>query len=279
MKKAEMKKKLKEITANKRVRFVTKIVLLSLVGLIAFRLFLLVFPIRHFDIGRDTLYDVNDIVNASGIRSGKPLYAINKRKAEKKIIEECPHVKSVRIKQKFPNTVYFEIEESVAGWYIQVGDDFYALDYDLKVIVETYQEETMKERGLTKLVLPELETVIIGEVPKFGSDDEQLVEETLTIIHTIRTNDIKENMDALDLSNRFEIKMTVYEKFDVNFGDMNDAETKFDMITRIVAKSKESGYAGGEINVIDPLASSFRGYFESASTDIETTETNKREDE
>lgn len=261
MKKAEIKQKFKQLIANRRFRFISGIVLAVLAALVVFRLFLLVFPVRQFELAGDTHYDINEIVDASKIRSGTPLYAINKSKAEKNIIEGCPYVKSVKIKQKFPNKVRLEIEERVAGWYIQVGTDFYALDYDLKVLLETYQEDDLKVRGLTKLELPELESVIVGEYPSFGNGDELLISETLKIIDSIRNHEIKEIITYLNLQNRFQIKLTVKETFDVNFGDMNDAQTKFAMIKRIVHESEFAGYAGGEINVINPLAHSFRGYF------------------
>ena len=279
MKKAEMKLKLRAIIANPKVRKIGGIALCVLAFLVIFRLFLLVFPIREFEIKGDTHYDINEIIDASQIKSGTPLYGLNKSKAEKNIIKGCPYVKSVKIKRKFPGKVSLEVEERVAGWYIQVGNDFYALDYDMKVLLETYNEEELTVRGLTKLVLPELESVIVGEYPTFGGGDELLISETLKIIDSIRNHKIKDEMTYLNLENRFQIKLTVKETFDVNFGDMNDAQTKFAMIEKVVQESEFLGYAGGEINVINPLAHSFRGYFADGDDSQDTTEDEQNEQE
>ncbi len=259
MKKVEMKRKMKELMAKKRFRYIVGGALCVLALICVFRLFLLMFPVKQFEISGDTHYDINEIVDGAGIKSGQRLYAINKSKVEKRLIENCPYIKSVKIKQKFPNKVCFEIEERVAGWYVQVGDDFYALDYDLKVLLETYNEESLKERGLTKLVLPELEAVVCGEYPKFGNGDEHLISETLKIIDEVRTHRIKERLTYLNLENRFEIKLTVDETYRVNFGDIKDADSKFSLIEGIIENSMFSGYTGGEINVVDPLLHTFKG--------------------
>ena len=269
MKKAEIKQKLKELIATRAFKKACGMMLCVLAFLVVLRLFLLVFPIRSFEIEGDTYYSINEIIDASKLRSGSPLYGINESKAKKNILKGCPYITDVKIKQKFPGKVCFVVEEGEPGWYIQVGTNFYALDYDLKVLLESYSEEDMILRGLTKLELPELESVIVGEYPSFGKGDELLMSETLKVIDTVRNHRIKEKMTYLDLSNRFEIKFTVNETFDVNFGDIKDADEKFALIEKIVSESELEGYAGGEINVIIPSAHSFRGYFADVEDETE----------
>ena len=174
MKKAEIKQKLKELIATRAFKKACGMTLCVLAFLVVLRLFLLVFPIRSFEIEGDTYYSINEIIDASKLRSGSPLYGINESKAKKNILKGCPYITDVKIKQKFPGKVCFVVEEGAPGWYIQVGTNFYALDYDLKVLLESYSEEDMILRGLTKLELPELESVIVGEYPSFGKGDELL---------------------------------------------------------------------------------------------------------
>ncbi len=272
----KLKRKINKLMTVKPIKYITGGVICLVALVVVFRLFLLVFPIKSFEIQGDTHYDVNEIVDAAEIRSGQRLYAINEKKTAKKLIEGCPYIKDVKIKQKFPSTVCFVIEERVAGWYIQVGDSFYALDYDLKVLLEGYDEQDMKDRGLTKLVLPELQSVVTGEYPTFGNGDEHLISETLKIIDTVRTHRIKERLTYINLENRFEIKLAVGDKYTVNFGDTDDFETKVSMVEEIIKKSIVQGYDGGEINVINPDAHSFRGFYDNKP---EATEPSKSDDE
>ncbi len=278
MKKLGIKHRADQLIANKRVRRIVLILLCVIVALCVFRLLLLLFPVKEFEIEGDTKYDLNEIVNAAGIRTGDRLYGINKSKVEKKILEKCPYIESVKIKRKFPNTVCFVIQERGSGWYLQVGEDFYALDYDLKVLMETFDEQMLKDRGLTKLVLPQLQSAVagIGEVPEFGKDDERLRSETVKIIDTIRTNDIKDRLTYLDLSNRFEIKMVIDGTYTVDFGDMDDADKKINMILVTIADAQKDGYVGGEIYVVSPSNVDFRGYFpDGTKEDADSAEENE----
>ncbi len=265
MKKVGIKHRVEQLIANKRVRRIVLILLCAIVALCVFRLLLLLFPVKEFEIQGDTKYDLNEIVNAAGIRTGDRLYGLSKSKAEKRLLEKCPYIESVKIERRFPNTVCFVIKERGSGWYLQVGEDFYALDYDLRVLMETFDEQMLKDRGLTKLILPEPESAIAGRHPEFGKGDERLVSETLRIIDVIRTNDIKDRLSLVDLSNRFEIKMVVDGTYSVDFGDMEDADKKIEMLLKTIADAQDNGYVGGEINFITPSNVGFRGYFSDVS--------------
>ena len=255
-------KKTKRIDRKARLRKILLsrqfcITLLVVMGLLVFiclvKVVLGFMPVKHFTVEGDTHYDVIEIINASGIRSGDKLYRINEKKAEEKLIKGCPYIKSVKIKQKFPNTVCFVVEEQEPGWYIQVGKDFYGLDYDMKVLLETYVEDDFIDRGLTKLVLPELKEVIVGELPRFAKDEDQL-EETLKIIDLFRTNEIKSRLTGLDLSNRFEIKLEIDNSYEVYFGDISSFDIKMNFLTEVLKEAENRGYGSGTIRWDEPYS-------------------------
>ena len=254
---------------------ITVFLIMSLLALICLIKVVLGFmPVKHFKLEGETHYDISEIISASGIRSGDKLYKINENSAESKIVKGCPYVKTVRIKRSFPNTVCFVVEEQEPGWYVQVGNDFYGLDYDMKVLLETYIEDDFIERGLTKLTLPELETLIVGELPKFASDDPQLMKETLKIIDAFRTHEMKGILTGLDLTNRFEIKLEIDNSYEVYFGDMTSFDVKMKALTEVLRKSTvEYGYAGGTITW-DEAYSSFalKGEFPDPSESESETE-------
>lgn len=261
MRKDETRTKIRAIMMSKKF-FIITISVMSLMALISVvGVFLRFVGVGSFRIKGDTDYTLSQLISNSGIRGGDAMYTVNEKEAEELLLRKCPYLKSVKVKKKFPNVICFEVEERVLGWYLEVSGDYYALDYDMQVLLETYDEQSLKDRGLTKLVLPELENAICGSVPSFGGDNEQLQTETLKIIDTFRTNPLKERLTFLDLTNRFQIKMTLDETFEVNLGDMNDISTKLETIKETVSKGKEAGYAGGEINMITPTACSFRGRY------------------
>ena len=282
-------KKAKRKESSSRVRkillspqfCITVLVVMSLLTLLCLVKVILGFmPVKHFKVEGDTHYDISEIISASGIRSGDKLYRIDEDKAAQKLVKGCPYIKTVKIKQRFPNTVCFVVQEQEPGWYIQVGKDFYGLDYDMKVLLETYIEDDFIDRGLTKLVLPELEEIIVGELPKFASDDEQLMKETLKIIDAFRTHAMKERLTGLDISNRFEIKLEIDNSYEVYFGDMTSFDVKMKALTEVLKKSSEEyGYAGGTVTWDEAYGSfALKGVFPDPSeTDGENSDENATE--
>ena len=260
-KNGDKKKAFKSLIEKKTTKRVIMAIAAVVALFVIFRLFLLFFSVRHFEIEGDTKYTLNEIVNAAGIRMGDRLYYIDEDEVEERILNRCPHIQSVSIECDFPNTVIFVIEERKTGWYLQVGEDYMVLDYDLKVIAETANELELTERGLTKLVLPELESAVVGKNPEFGKGDQRLKSETVKVLYEIRNDPMKNRITYLNLENRFEIKLTVDFTYEVYFGDMGESETKFEMIEKIIENSKAKGYVGGKITFNGPTDPAFDGYF------------------
>ena len=169
------------------------------------------------------------------------------------ILKNCPYVKSVEIETIFPDTVCFVIVEKELGWYLEFGKEYYSLDYDMELLALESNEERVTKRGLTKLILPQVEEVIISEnkdepnVPVFASNDEQLRKETLEIIDKFRTHEIKSRLSMLDLSNRFQISMTIDQKYEVYFGEMSNFDIKMKTLQKVLEEAEKSGYIGGEL--------------------------------
>lgn len=274
-------KKVKRKESNGRIRRILLsaqfcITVLVIMGLLAFiclvRVVLGFMPVKHFALEGNTHYDISEVISASGIRSGDKLYGINEKKATEKLIAECPYIKTVKIKQKFPTTVCFVVEDREPGWYIQVGKNFYGLDFDMRVLQETYVDKELIERGLTKLVLPELEIVFVGELPNFASGDDQLKRETLEIIESFRSHEIKARLTGLDVSNRFEIKLQIDNSYEVYFGDIKNFDIKMEFLTEVLKKAEESGYSGGTITWDEGYSSfGFKGvYADPSESESET---------
>ena len=278
MKRAKSKVKtgrLRRILLSKQF-CISVLIVMSLLALICLvKLIFGFMPVKSYMVEGITSYDITELISASGIKEGDRLYKINEKQVESVMVRKCPYLKTVKIKQKFPNTVCFVVEEEETGWYVQVGYDFYALDYNLKVLFETYDEQPLIDRKLTKLTLPELEEIITGELPIFASEDPQLKKETLEIIDAFRTHELKGLLTVLDLSNRFEIKLQIDTKFDVYFGDMTSFDIKMKALIGVIktAVSDKYGFVGGTITW-DENSGTFalKGKLPDSSETDETTE-------
>lgn len=274
MRKGKARYFIKAIMLSKQF-FIATVSVMGVLALVCFLCIVMRFVgIGSFEIEGETDYKLSELISVSGLRTGDRLYEVDEKEAEELLLEGCPYLKSVNVKKKFPNKICFEVEERVLGWYVEIGEDYYALDFDLLVLLETYSEESLIERGLTKLVLPELESAMCDYLPEFGRGDEHLISETLKIVDTFRSHAVKQRLTKLDLSNRFEIKLTIDESFEVSLGDISNIETKLKTVIEVIETQLDNGYVGGEINMITPTSYSFKGVFaEQSEEQNEETDT------
>ncbi len=219
--------------------------------------------IKNFEIVGVSRYDERDIINASLLKRGDRLYTLDLDLVEEQILSECPYLESVEVTARFPNTVRFSVEERTPQWYIDLAGDYYVLDADLVVMTEVASEEMLLKEGVTKLTLPNVTRVMRGELPEFGTvegvRDETEIRKTLELISTVRRTTFKARISALDLSNRFDIKMTVDGSYFVSLGDMSSFDAKLREVEAILNSDRAKQYPSANIDVsTDGVPASFK---------------------
>ncbi|MBE6546865.1 MAG: FtsQ-type POTRA domain-containing protein [Ruminococcaceae bacterium] len=191
-------------------------------------------------------YEPEDLIGASGIKIGDALYAVEESAVEERMLKSCPYLESVRIEQKFPNKLRIIVTEKAPRWYLEISGSKYALDNDLVVLTQT-----AKTDGMTKLVLPDVKSVLYGQLPTFG-DSETTVRKTLEVISAIRQSPFRDRLTEVDLASRWDIRMVVDGRFSVSMGDMTDFEAKLKAVEEILDSDRLSGCVGGEVDVSVP---------------------------
>lgn len=237
--------------------------LLRLVLLIAMALLLLLggigivkgfMRVKHFEIKGISVYDLNDLVNASGVKRGDLLYGIDEEEVEARILSECPYLESVEVRLKFPNRLELRVEGRAAQWYLELAGTKYALDGDFTVMAET-----LKTDGITKLILPQVQSALQGQVPQFGQSETE-VKKTAEVLSAIRQTTFKSRLTLVDLSSRWDIRMEVDGAYQILMGDMTDFEAKLKAVEAILAQESLSNYATGQI-VISKGPGGYTGAF------------------
>ena len=247
------------------VRAVTALVLTVAMSLLcALSLFLYgrsFIGIRRFDVVGVSRYDGRDIVNASRLKLGDRLYTLDLDQVEEQILSECPYLESVEVRCRFPNTICFSVVEKLPCWYIDLAGDYYVLDADLVVMTEVSSEKMLLAEGVTKLTLPNVTHVMCGELPEFaiknGEQDEIELRRTLELISIVTQSPFKSRITALDLSNRFQISMTVDGSYYVSMGDMTAFEEKLREVERTLGTEQAKQYPSAEIDVSNPKLPAF----------------------
>lgn len=199
--------------------------------------------VKTFEIVGMSRYEKEDIVSASGVKTGSYLYSLDKHAIEEKILLNCPYLETVSVQAKFPNRLRIAVEGKDPQWYLAIAGSCYALDSNLVVIAETANTD-----GITKLILPHVQRAVYGEVPLFA-DTETERKKTLEVISAIRNMAFKERLTEVNLESRWDIRLVVDGKYDVLMGDMNDFDAKLKSVEAFLKQNSVSSWGEGTITL------------------------------
>ena len=243
-----------EVNVKRLTHFLILLVLAVLTVLGGVRIVRGFMRVKHFELRGISVYELNDLVNASGLKRGDLLYAIREEEVEQRILAECPYLESVELTPHFPNRLEFRVEGRAAQWYVELADTKYALDGDFVVM-----EETIKTDGMTKLILPNVQSAMVGQVPVFGQSETE-VKKTAEVLSAIRQTTFKSRLTLVDLESRWDIRLEVDGAYRILMGDMSDFEAKLRAVESILQQESLSDYTSGQI-VITKGTGGYTGAF------------------
>ena len=251
----------REITVEIDILTALSVALIILMGVLLLFSFVDFFGdflgVKYFEIEGECPYTEGELAVGAGINKGDKLYRLDKSKAEKEIIANCPYVEKVNIKTSFPNKIRFVVECYEPIWYVEISGDYYVLDEELCVLEETKNKERLYEWGVTSLTLPNVKRAVVGEKIVFGGSEVE-TEATLKIIETVLASPIRDMMSGVDIDNRYDIhfeldSLTGEDKlegrFFVSVGGYSRLDAKLDYIARALEKENLEGVSGGTIDV------------------------------
>ncbi len=241
-----------EVDVRKLVRFA---VLLLMIFLCVFCLIFCVrrfLTVQKFSMSGISEYELEEIVAASGVKRGDRWVSLDSQEIAQNVCDGCPYVAWVKVSFRFPNQLHFSVEGKLGVWYIEVEDRKYSLDPELVVITDTENTD-----GMTKLILPNLQSAIAGELPVFGESQTEL-KKTLELVSMIRESPLKGRLTLVDLSDRTNIALEIDGRYRALLGDSSNFEAKIGEIMMILSQEAVKNSVGGEINVTVPGHSGFR---------------------
>ena len=218
-------------------------------------------PVKSFELSGMVTYDKSEIIGLSGIDRGMRMGSIKTDEVEQRLLDSCPKIENVTVEKRFPNKIVFRIEEKTPEWYIEVSGSYYALAEDMMVIEETVNRQKFIDLGVPQLILPELRSLILGQIPEFGdkTDEERAdVVKSLELIAAIRRTNFKSRMTLVDVESRFDVNIVIDGKYKVYMGDVSDVEEKLKAVEKILKSDQLKGYAGAEIDASIPATVSVR---------------------
>lgn len=247
---------------SKKILLIAITVLMCAAALLTLFIYVRSFlPVTKFVIMGVTQYDNAEVIGNSGVEKGDKLYGLDLEEVENTLLERCPYFEQVSVKREFPNKLVIRAVEKIPVWYIEVSGNYYSLDTGFLVIEESYSKEKFVNLGISELVLPNVRSLICGELPDFGEDETE-IKRALELIFTIQASTLKRRMTLVDIESRFDVNVVIDGKYEVYLGDSSNVGEKLVAVEKILNSGSLNDYAGAQIDASIPETVNVRRVYE-----------------
>lgn len=235
---AELKRRARKKKIRKR-RFLLFMIFLLIAGIGVFYYLLQtkLFPVKKVAASGSKLYGAAEIVAASEISDKTPIMSVDEETVGAKLRKKLPYIEDVKITRNFPDAVRITVTDAKETFAFKSGKKYFVVSEKLNVLTSF---------GKIKKGLIEVKTknagVEEGKSVRFTDKEEKDLFELLYSY----TKAKKIPLNAIDVSNRTNITVSVSKLYKVNLGSNVNIREKIDQLSVMI---KEIGNRKGVINL------------------------------
>lgn len=184
-----------------------------------------------------------NIVKSAGIKLGSHSYSINKSKIAEAVISKNPYISSVRIKRTSPSSITIIVTEEAPRFYFIYGEKCLVLSESLRVLSEYQSVDDISFANIHEIHLPAVKDAAVGKKITFeNAKDGKTV---FDAIKTVFSSKISDGITGADLSEKFDMRFTYKDKYDIRFGSFKNIDVNISMVEETVEylENPVNGYA------------------------------------
>lgn len=178
------------------------------------------FNVKEVTVTGNSIYTNNDIILASGIKTGDNLVRLGSSKVEKKIVSSLPYVDTATVTKKFPDKVEIEVTPSVEFANIKYESGYLLISGSGKIL----SYSAAPKSGYPVIIGCENENFDPGKPVTIA--DEENEKAFYSLIETMIAEDVTEKITEIDISDRYNISIVYDDRIRVELGSLNDLSYK-----------------------------------------------------
>lgn len=192
------------------------------------------FNIRRVNITGNSRVSVQEIEQASGIKTGANIFRVKLSSVQKRI-QHISYVHSVRVKREFPNQISIEIEESQPVAAASYMGQYVLIDMYGKALEQETQEQMAEITDVVILTGLEIKNYTLGE--KIIVENERNLKIVLESLSELVHNSLIEQTTEIDLTDPDGVVYKMNEgKLSVLMGDAGDLSYRVKFLKEILNK-------------------------------------------
>lgn len=201
----------------------------------------------------------DNIISSANIKIGSHSYSINKNKIAESIKAQNPYVSAVRIKRTSPRSVKIILTEETPYFYTVYGEKCLVLSKTLRLLSEYEKDADISFLTANKIFLPQIKEAELGKNVVFDNiSDGQRAMEAISLIFA---SELAENITLSDVSEKFDIRFTYKNKYDIRFGSFKNISENLTLVINTVEYLEDHAngyqYVKGIIHASVPGETSF----------------------
>ena len=217
-----------------------------LVGTVCAVLFFLL-NVRVSTVDLENCYysDKASVLAAADIKMGTHSYAIDKDKISSAIMEQNPYVTDVRIKRTGISSLTITLTEDAPRFYIEYGGNYLILSETLRVLGVYSTKEEYAHLSVYPIKLIPVESAEIGHTLVFAEGYEDKGKECISLLSQISECELSGTITYADVSERFDIRLTYKDKYELRFGSPRNFGDKLALVIETIEflENPENGYS------------------------------------
>jgi cell division protein FtsQ len=221
------------------------VLLLALLGTCAYFALENYFVVKKVAAQKTDIYPQEQIFEVCNIKKGTPLYKLKSRAICRAVEEEFPYLENVKLKFKLPDQVQITFTEDFGEISVQIGNEVFAIDRDLNVLAKETGDSGISR---IRLISGDIKTCFVGG--KITFIDEDTAEILSDWIQLLEKKKMLSDVNEIDVSDQFNLKMNYLNRFEILLGDQEDMELKHNMILGVIEDLAPE--AAGKIDISNP---------------------------
>lgn len=219
-------KKLGKKVKRKRIRIIITGLLITVAAAVVIIVLInIFFVVKNIETDNNTIYDTQELIDASEI-TGTSIFGANGNNVYEKIYLEYPYVSSVETEIFFPDRVKISFYGTTAVMCVKgEGDKYIILDKDLKVL----EEVSAPREDLIIVAGTEFSDYCSGEKLNNYSSDGRLISEIFTNLELYFT-DI--NIKSIDITKKYAMEI-ILDNITIEIGNGEDIDKKMKMARKV----------------------------------------------
>ena len=204
-----------------------------------------VFKVKKITVSPSELYTEEELIAACEIEDGTRLFGVDRKAVKRAVEENFPFLTNVEVRLRLPDTISVVFDEKMGEIALTIGKDTFAVDADLMVLARIGEEGPGTRLGLTA---DGVSRCIVGEQIEFFDDSIPLI--LSDIVLALDRASLLGTVRALNLSDKFDLRMDYGNRFEIKLGEDEDLDLKLAMVKRVISELLAED--AGEIDISDP---------------------------